>query len=133
MTRWIIALSLTAGLAGTTPVADAASSSSASRGSQSDGQIHGRIQGVSNTVFTIGTSSGHARHHRARTKGLVVHYNPQTATITVDGRTVQVLDSSAMGKYVSITGTMKNAVLEATSITVSSTPPVHYGKSKSAK
>jgi hypothetical protein len=130
MIRWLMPISFAVVLA-LTPLTDAASSSSSSSGS-SGGGVQGKIQSVAPTNFTVGIA-GHGRHRRrGGGTAVVVHYNPDTVTITVDGAPVRSLDVAATGKYVSIVGTMKNAVLEATSITVSSSPPAHSKKNKSS-
>lgn len=130
MTRLMIAMFLVVALA-FTPLADAQSSSSSSSG-RSGGGVQGRIQSVAPTNFTVGIGARHGRHRRGGLRSVLVHYNPGSVTITVDGSPVRSLDVAATGKYVSIIGTMNNQVLEATSITVSSSPPPKKSKSKSS-
>src|ERR1700734_564946 len=100
MTRLMIALSFLATVA-FVPLIDAASSSSGT-GSASNGGIEGQIQSVATTNFTIGTG-GHHRHRRAGgTKAIVVHYNPDTTTVTIDGAVVRQLDYQVTGKYATV-------------------------------
>ena len=109
------------------PLGDARGANSTATSAGSD--IHGRIQSVTLTTFSVGVRNGHGRHRRLN--GIVVHYDPAVVSMTVDGVAVKILDTSATGKYVSIVGTMKDNLLEATSITVSSSPPAKPKKSKS--
>lgn len=123
MNRLMIALSLAAVMA-FTPFTDAKSSGSGS--GSSGGDFQGKIQSVATTVFSVGLRRG-----RHRVKPMVVHYNPDTTTVTVDGVVVRTFDYRAIGKYVHITGTIQNTQIEATSITVTSSPPSHSKRSKS--
>jgi hypothetical protein len=127
MTRLLIAVSLVVVLAFTAS-SDAKSSGSRGHASPGDSGFRGRIQSVATTNFVIGTRKG--RHGRFRP--IVVHYNPDTVTLTLDGSVVRVIDYKATHKYAVVFGTIKNDVLEATSITVTSSAPVRHKKSKSS-
>ncbi|HET6247987.1 MAG TPA: hypothetical protein VFE47_09850 [Tepidisphaeraceae bacterium] len=113
------------------PPLEAKSSSSGGQ-SLSDGGVHGQIQSVTTSNFSVGQHAGHGRRHRARVKPIVVHYNPDTVLMTVDGVAVKTLDVAVTGKYVSVYGTMTNGVLEATTVAVTSTAPAHARRRKSA-
>ena len=133
MTRLMIALSSVLLLA-LAPLSDAKSSSDGSA-SGGGGGYQGKIQGVSTTNFTMGMG-GKGKHHRrggGGLKAMVVHYNPDTTTVTIDGEVVHSLDVRVTGKYVTVYGTIKDSVLEATSISVSSSAPAHAKKSKSSQ
>src|SRR2546423_1806096 len=114
MNRLITATSLAILLAFTSLV-DAEGSSSSGGGSpkHTDGGIRGRIQSVAPTNFSVALRHGRG-YQRLFIKPIVVHYNPELAAITVDGVSVKFLDVAVTGKYVSVVGTMKNNVLEAT-------------------
>jgi hypothetical protein len=124
MNRFILGMALATVLA-LTPFTHAKKEGS----SNSDGGVNGTIQSISNTLLSVGTGGGHGRHHRL--KPIVVHYNPETTTVMLDGVRVGVLDVASIGKYVSISGTMHDNLFEATSITVSSSGPAKKSKSKS--
>jgi hypothetical protein len=128
MTRLIILISSVLILA-FTPFTDAKSSSG---GSTSDGGYSGRIQSVTTTNFSIGGRGG---RHRRRSGGnpIVVHYNPGTVTLTVDGTPVHSLDYKATGMYAVVSGKVVNNVLEATTISVTTAAPARHRKSKSSQ
>jgi hypothetical protein len=128
MIRLVIFISSVIGLS-FTPFAGAASSGSSGGGGSSGGSgIEGRIQSVTSTNFSVGIRSGH--HHR-RLRPVIVHFNPDTTNITINGQTVRNFDVKVTHMYASVVGTMKNDVLEATSITITSSKPSHPKRSKS--
>jgi hypothetical protein len=126
MNRFILGTALAAILA-LTPFTHAKKEGS----SNSDGGINGKIQSISNTLLSVGTGHGHGRHHRL--KPIVVHYNPESTTVMLDGVRVGVLDVASIGKYVSITGTMHDNLFEATSITVTSSAPSQPARKSKSK
>jgi redox-regulated HSP33 family molecular chaperone len=129
MKKVTLALSLIVALA-LLPTSQAfAISSSSGTAKHTGGGVHGKIISVTTTNFSMGSTT---RGRHRRTRSTLVHYNPSSVTITVDGVTVSQLDVAATGKYVSVVGVMKNNVLEATSITVTSTAPAHAKKGKSS-
>src|SRR3954464_11315507 len=119
MNRLMISLSLTVVLA-LTPFIAAESSTPRSSGKphpQGPGR-HGKIQGVSTTNFSVGV-----HHHNGWITAFMVHFNPETVSMTLDGVAVKTLDATAAGKYVHVVGVMKNGQMEATHITVTTNPP----------
>jgi hypothetical protein len=97
-----------------------------SNGSAAEGQQRqGQIESVTPTNFSIKTG------RRRRVKGIVVHYDPQTVEMTVDGVAMRTIDVRQTGKYAVVAGTIVNGVLEATSITITSAPPQRRKKGSS--
>jgi hypothetical protein len=110
MYRSIIVASL-ASLVAFTPFVSAKNSD----GTRDNGNIHGHIQSLSNTLFSVGVD----RPIRG-SQAIVVHYNPETAIVTVDGQRVQFLDIADIGKYATVSGEMVDNQLEARVISVTS-------------
>src|SRR3984885_5132127 len=121
MKRFLIIASLAASMA-FIPTAEAKKP----EGNNGPGGTNGYIQSLSNTMFSVGLG-----RRRRGSEAVVVHYNPETTVVMVDGQRVQFLDISDIGKYVSVAGEMKDNQLEAASITVTTSDPNGQKKSKS--
>lgn len=112
MKAWIMAIALAAVL-GMSSFADA--------GGAHGKKIHGKITAISDTSMTI-TTGGKKNPHT-----MTVQFTAGTP-VTIDGATGK-LDSSLIGKHVSIQGGANGDIVTASAIAVTTK---HHGKKKAA-